>query len=99
MCKRISSEISSEPESHTDQDKEASGDAPLSLTHTTVANEEHQEPPKKKQHLTPSEKKRSYKAKLSYKGQWDKKHPCVPGALVSILVVVSRNTPVSQGHL
>ena len=52
---------------------EASGDA-QSLTHTTVDDEEHQQPQKKKQHLTPCEKKRSYKAKLSYKKEWEKKY-------------------------
>ena len=58
--KRTSSE---ETDSHRDQ--EASGDA-QNLTHTTV-DEEHQKPQKKKPHLTPYEKKRIYKAKLSYK--------------------------------
>ena len=55
----------------SDIDEEASGDAhqSLTLTHTTksAADEEHQQPQKKKLHFTPSEKKRIYKAKLSYK--------------------------------
>ena len=60
----------------------------MSLTHIMVADEEHQEPPKKKQHLNPSEKTRIYKAKLSYRKEWEKKHSCVSGALASILVMV-----------
>ena len=65
--------ISSEPNSHTDLDQGASGDAihSSSLTHTTVADEEHQEP-QEMQHITLSEKKNIYKARLSYKIEWKK---------------------------
>ena len=69
--KRTSSE---ETDSHRDQ--AASGDA-QSLTQTTVEDEEHQQPQKKKQHLTPCEKKSIYKAKLSYKQEWEKKYAWV----------------------
>ena len=78
--KRTSSE---ETDSHRYQ--AASGDA-QSLTHTTVDDEEHQQPQKKKQHLTPCEKKRIYKAKLSYKKKNGKRN--IPGSLVRILVMV-----------
>ena len=61
----------------------ASGDA-QSLTLTTVDDEEHQQPQKKKQHLTPCEKKSIYKAKLSYKQEWEKKYMVMPGSLVRI---------------
>ena len=66
LRKRTSSE---ETDSHRYQ--AASGDA-QSLTHTTVDDEEHQQPQKKKQHLTPCEKKRIYKEKLSYKKRMGK---------------------------
>ena len=62
-------------DSHRDQ--EASGDA-QSLTHTTVDDENTSNlKKKKKQHLTPCEKKSIYKAKLSYQKKWEKKYPWV----------------------
>ena len=73
-CKRTSSEISIEPDSHTDQ--ETSGDTKQSLS--LIHDGEHQKPQMKKQHLTPSEKKSSYKAKLSYKKEWEKEISLCP---------------------
>ena len=87
LCKRTSSqsEQSAEPESHTDQeagdaDSPQSTDACSTSTSSTQATEEQQldhQPPRKKQHLTASEKKKIYKARLSYKREWEKKYPWV----------------------
>ena len=67
--KRTCSQIISysEPDSDTNQ---ATSLATLSITHTS--DEEHEEPHQKRQYLTPSEIKKIYKAKLSYKKEWEK---------------------------
>ena len=75
--KRTSSE---EPDSHRDQG--ASGNAQC-LTHTTVEDEKHKQLQKRKQHLISYEKKRIYKAKLSYKRKWEKKYAWVTCKVLS----------------
>ena len=62
------------PVARRHRDQEASGDA-QSLTHATVDDEEYLQPQKKEQHLTPCEKKRIHKAKLSYKKEWETNYP------------------------
>ena len=77
--KRTSSE-----ETNPHSDRAASGDAQC-LTHTTADDEEHQQPQKKKQHLSPREKKRIYKAKAFLQKNGKRN---MPGSLVRILVMV-----------
>ena len=76
--KRTSEDISSEPEvPFTESDQEALGDGQSCHSQPPPVDEQLEQPPqKKRQSLSVSEKK-IYKAKLSYKKEWEKKYPWV----------------------
>ena len=55
---------------------ESSTDQEASIT-SSQTPEHYQEPQRKKQHITASEKKKAYKGKLSFRKEWEKKYPWV----------------------